>query len=303
MSFFGLFTHSESILTPPPPSPHRTLHPVLTTMTILVTNAGTDPAATAADLTIWVLALMLLFLMAVLLLLLPVPLILLLLLLLLLPLLLLLLLLLMVTTTTMIAFPPFLSWKQKKIVVDANEMLVRMTHRGACGCEENTGDGAGILVALPDGFLRKAAVEAGIGELPPKGDYAVGNVFVPKFENAVPEAKAIMERVCKQRGMKVSSLVGWVEVGWFRVGWGLVGWGGVGSGEWGAAGRVGSGRVGSGRVGSGRVGSGRVRSDRVGSSQVRSGWMHEQDGGRVGGRSKGWAVRFPLTCLACVTGL
>lgn len=90
-----------------------------------------------------------------------------------------------------------------QIVVDANEMLVRMTHRGACGCEENTGDGAGILVAVPDGFLRKAAQEAGIGELPPEGEYAVGNIFVPKFENAIPEAKAIVERVCKQRGMKV----------------------------------------------------------------------------------------------------
>lgn len=78
-----------------------------------------------------------------------------------------------------------------------------MTHRGACGCEENTGDGAGILVAVPDGFLRKAAREAGIGELPAEGEYAVGNIFVPKFENAIPEAKAIVERVCKQRGMKV----------------------------------------------------------------------------------------------------
>lgn len=83
-------------------------------------------------------------------------------------------------------------------------MLVRMTHRGACGCEENTGDGAGILVAVPDGFLRKAALEAGVGELPAEGEYAVGNIFVPKFENAVPEAKAIVERVCKQRGMKVT---------------------------------------------------------------------------------------------------
>ncbi|GAU21207.1 hypothetical protein TSUD_11240, partial [Trifolium subterraneum] len=37
----------------------------------------------------------------------------------------------------------------RKTVTDALEMLVRMTHRGACGCEANTGDGAGILVALP----------------------------------------------------------------------------------------------------------------------------------------------------------
>lgn len=38
-------------------------------------------------------------------------------------------------------------------VMDAIEMLMRMTHRGACGCETNTGDGAGILVALPHEFF------------------------------------------------------------------------------------------------------------------------------------------------------
>lgn len=41
-------------------------------------------------------------------------------------------------------------------VTDALEMLVRMTHRGACGCEANTGDGAGILVALPHVFYQEA---------------------------------------------------------------------------------------------------------------------------------------------------
>ncbi|CAM9488644.1 unnamed protein product [Chrysoparadoxa australica] len=96
----------------------------------------------------------------------------------------------------------------RAIVEDANEMLVRMTHRGACGCEENTGDGAGMMVAVPDGFMRKVAKEVGI-ELPAKGTYAVGNVFVPKAEGAVEEAKAIMERTIKQRGMKV---LGWREV-------------------------------------------------------------------------------------------
>ena len=39
-------------------------------------------------------------------------------------------------------------------MTDALEMLVRMTHRGACGCEANTGDGAGILVALPHQFYK-----------------------------------------------------------------------------------------------------------------------------------------------------
>jgi len=40
-------------------------------------------------------------------------------------------------------------------VTDALEMLVRMTHRGACGCEANTGDGAGIMVALPHQFYKE----------------------------------------------------------------------------------------------------------------------------------------------------
>lgn len=43
-------------------------------------------------------------------------------------------------------------------VMDAVEMLTRMTHRGACGCETNTGDGAGILVALPHDFFSEACL-------------------------------------------------------------------------------------------------------------------------------------------------
>ena len=46
-------------------------------------------------------------------------------------------------------------------VTDAIEMLVRMTHRGACGCEANTGDGAGILVGLPHEFYKEVSVFLG----------------------------------------------------------------------------------------------------------------------------------------------
>ena len=56
----------------------------------------------------------------------------------------------------------------RKTVSDALEMLVRMTHRGACGCETNTGDGAGILVAIPHIFFSEV-VEQDCGfKLPPK---------------------------------------------------------------------------------------------------------------------------------------
>jgi hypothetical protein len=57
------------------------------------------------------------------------------------------------------------------------QVLVRLEHRGACGCDPETGDGAGILIQLPDAFLRKEAAQLGI-ELPPVGAYASGMVFL-----------------------------------------------------------------------------------------------------------------------------
>lgn len=69
-----------------------------------------------------------------------------------------------------------------QIVVDALEMLVRMEHRGGCGCEPNTGDGAGILVGLPEGYLRKVAREDLEIELPPRGHFGAGLVFFCRKE-------------------------------------------------------------------------------------------------------------------------
>ncbi len=57
------------------------------------------------------------------------------------------------------------------------EVLQHLEHRGACGCDPETGDGAGILIQLPDRFLRKAAGELGI-DLPPAGAYASGMLFL-----------------------------------------------------------------------------------------------------------------------------
>ncbi len=58
----------------------------------------------------------------------------------------------------------------------ALQVLKNLQHRGACGCEVNTGDGAGILVQMPDAFLRKVAP----APLPPLGEYGVGLVFLPQ---------------------------------------------------------------------------------------------------------------------------
>ena len=59
------------------------------------------------------------------------------------------------------------------IVSDALQMLENMNHRGACGCEENSGDGAGILIQTPDSFFRREAAKLGT-TLPEAGQYGVG---------------------------------------------------------------------------------------------------------------------------------
>src|SRR5512137_4892 len=68
--------------------------------------------------------------------------------------------------------------KSHEIVEQGIRILENLAHRGACGCDPLTGDGAGIMMQMPDKFLRKVALEQGI-ELPPEGDYACGNVFLP----------------------------------------------------------------------------------------------------------------------------
>ena len=67
------------------------------------------------------------------------------------------------------------------LVERALTMLERMNHRGGTGAEPDTGDGAGILMALSDNFFRQKAAEAGVF-LPNKGDYGVGMLFLPKEE-------------------------------------------------------------------------------------------------------------------------
>ena len=93
-----------------------------------------------------------------------------------------------------------------EIVRDANTMLVRMAHRGGCGCDPASGDGAGILTGMPDSFLR-SAVKADLGaELPPLGSYAAGIVFFPRDPSAIAACKAAVE---KQIGAQGMGLIGW----------------------------------------------------------------------------------------------
>ena len=93
-----------------------------------------------------------------------------------------------------------------QIVVDSEDLLRRMDHRGACGCEENTGDGAGIMTALPHRFLA-AAVKEDLGvDLPEPGRFAVGNVFLPQLADERAKCKVEVERIVAEQGQR---LVGW----------------------------------------------------------------------------------------------
>ncbi len=96
--------------------------------------------------------------------------------------------------------------KSHSIVADALQILVNLDHRGACGCETNTGDGAGILIQIPDKFLRK--VVQGFS-LPAIGEYAVGMMYASPDASKRSQSREIFERVVADAGQKV---IGWRDV-------------------------------------------------------------------------------------------
>ena len=96
-----------------------------------------------------------------------------------------------------------------QIILDGNEVLLNMDHRGACGCEANTGDGAGFLTALPHKFLAKVAKTDLSVTLPPAGQYAAGLVFLPQIEAELQRSKKEFERVVAEQGQ---TFLGWRRV-------------------------------------------------------------------------------------------
>ena len=98
--------------------------------------------------------------------------------------------------------------KSNAIVAQGLEVLLNLAHRGACGCEPNTGDGAGVLMQMPDKFMRKAAAEVGI-ELPPEGEYAVGMIFLPPRGDYRFLCEQLFEKIIRSEGQTV---LGWRTV-------------------------------------------------------------------------------------------
>jgi glutamate synthase domain-containing protein 1 len=93
----------------------------------------------------------------------------------------------------------------RDIMEKALTVLRNLTHRGACGCDPLTGDGAGILVQVPDTFLRRECASARIA-LPAPGRYGVGMVFLPRDTAQRDACERIVEKVIREEGQ---SLLGW----------------------------------------------------------------------------------------------
>ncbi|MFL5772751.1 MAG: glutamate synthase large subunit [Flavisolibacter sp.] len=92
--------------------------------------------------------------------------------------------------------------KSHQIISDALTILENMEHRGACGCENNTGDGAGIMVQMPHEFFFDECVRLGI-HLPPFGKYGVGVLFFPKDIRLREECRDIFNRCAEKLGLEI----------------------------------------------------------------------------------------------------
>ncbi|HEV2170432.1 MAG TPA: glutamate synthase central domain-containing protein, partial [Candidatus Binatus sp.] len=94
------------------------------------------------------------------------------------------------------------------IVAKALQVLDNLTHRGACGCDPRTGDGAGILMQIPHEFFASEAARLGF-KLPAAGEYGVGQVFLPLDAVKRKECEDAFERIVNEEGQR---LLGWRDV-------------------------------------------------------------------------------------------
>ena len=97
----------------------------------------------------------------------------------------------------------------RAIVEDALLVLARMTHRGGAGCDPLSGDGAGILLGMPDAFMRRIARDELGHDLPARGRYAVGNMFFGHDMLQNSATKGIFHKIAALHGFDV---LGWREV-------------------------------------------------------------------------------------------
>ena len=98
--------------------------------------------------------------------------------------------------------------KTHDIVTQALKILENLDHRGAVGADKLMGDGAGILIQLPDALYREEMAQQGV-QLPAQGEYGVGMVFLPKEHASRMACEQALERAVKAEGQV---LLGWRDV-------------------------------------------------------------------------------------------
>src|SRR4051795_936050 len=95
--------------------------------------------------------------------------------------------------------------KSHDIIRKGIQVLLNLAHRGACGCDPETGDGAGVLIQIPHKFFARQCGKLGF-TLPPAGEYGVGMVFLPVEPHARLRTEGIVERIVVEEGLRV---LGW----------------------------------------------------------------------------------------------
>jgi glutamate synthase (NADPH) large chain len=95
--------------------------------------------------------------------------------------------------------------KSHDIILKGIQLLINLTHRGACGCDPVTGDGAGILIQIPHEFFERECARLGF-TLPLRGEYGVGMVFLPVEKHQRLVCEGIVERIVREEGL---SVLGW----------------------------------------------------------------------------------------------
>ncbi|MGA8290574.1 MAG: glutamate synthase central domain-containing protein, partial [Acidobacteriaceae bacterium] len=91
------------------------------------------------------------------------------------------------------------------IILKGIEVLINLTHRGACGCDAETGDGAGILIQIPHRFFARECAELGF-KLPEPCAYAAGMVFLPVEKLNRLQCEGIFEQIIREEGL---TILGW----------------------------------------------------------------------------------------------
>ncbi len=95
--------------------------------------------------------------------------------------------------------------KSHDIIEKGIQVLINLTHRGACGCDPETGDGAGVLIQIPHKFFARECATLGF-KLPKPGEYGVGMTFLPVEKHQRLQCEGILERIIRDEGLKV---LGW----------------------------------------------------------------------------------------------